>query len=72
MVRAGGAVRTENVLATASAPWAATDLHAALPVTPAQTITIEEADAHANVLSVRPANTAHVQACRSLWASHLM
>ena len=56
MVRAAGALRTESVLATASAPWAATDMHAALPVTPAQTITIEEADAHANVLSVRPAN----------------
>ena len=63
MVRAASALRMENVLATASAPWAATDLHAELPVMPAQKITTEEADAHANVLSVRPAKT-DVRACR--------
>ena len=53
MVRAAGALRTEDVLATASAPWAANDLHAELSVTPAQTIAIEEAEQHANVLAVR-------------------
>ena len=70
MVRAAGALRMENVLATASAPWAATDLHAELPVTPAQTITIEEADAHANVLSVRPSKS-DVRACRFFLGSPL-
>ena len=52
MIRAAGALRKQQDLDTASAPWLATELHAALPIAPAQTIALEEADQHANVLSV--------------------
>ena len=53
MARAAGELRKENILYTASAPWEATKLRSALPLVPAQNITLEEAEQHVNVLAVR-------------------
>ena len=53
MVRAAGELRKQKVLDTASAPWEPTQLRSALSVAPAQNVTPEAAEQHANVLAVR-------------------
>ena len=57
MVSAAGELRKQNVLDFASAPWEATKLRPALPLVPAQNITLEEAEQHVNVLAVRAFQT---------------
>ena len=53
MVSAAGELRKQNILSAASAPWEASKLPSALPLVPAQKITLEEAEQHVNVLAVR-------------------
>ena len=56
IIRAAGELRKQQVLDLAGAPWAPAQLLTYLPVTPSQTLSIEEADSHAHVdqLAVRP------------------
>jgi len=60
MFRATAERRKQRILDLASAPWAPTELRAALPVTLAQTASTEEAanQTHTNVLAVRPTTPA--------------
>ena len=62
MVSAAAELRKQDTLNLASAPWEATKLRSALPLVPAQSVTLEEVEQHANVLAVRAFQTSAVVA----------